>query len=145
LDYETEKYMMAPDGVYTVDIFAQNLENEEFGDWDGPFYIKSTNPNIEFDENEEQLESITGTIDDQFVDFKEPVEENIGVPYDVNEHLEATYGISNGDEVVTEDETIINDDGTFDISMDELDSGDYTLTLSVKDRLGHTAEQTIDF
>src|SRR5699024_10960388 len=98
LDYETEKYMMAPDGVYTVDIFAQNLENEEFGDWDGPFYIKSTNPNIEFDENEEQLESITGTIDDQFVDFKEPVEENIGVPYDVNEHLEATYGISNGDE-----------------------------------------------
>ncbi len=145
LDYETDEETIASDGVYTIDITSLTLDGGDFFDWDGPFYIKSTDPEIEFDENEEQLESITGTINDQFVDFKEPVEENIGVPYDVNEHLTATYGISNGDEVVTEDETLINDDGTFDISMDELDSGDYTLTLSVEDRLGHTAEETIDF
>lgn len=145
IDKSGTSFEIAPDGVYGINLFTLDLDYEEDNEMEAPFYIKSTNPNIEFDENEEQLESITGTINDQFVDFKEPVEENIGVPYDVNEHLEATYGISNGDEVVTEDETLINDDGTFDISMDELDSGDYTLTLSVEDRLGHTAEETIDF
>lgn len=147
IDYADEEEKLAADGVYTIDLLSQNIFGDISGEWDGPFYIKSTNPVIEFDEidtaDESSTEAVTGMIDDQFVGFKEDVEENIGLPYDVNEHLTATYAIDGVD--LEDDSIIIGDDGDFAISTTDLDEGDYTLTLSVVDRLGHTAEDEIDF
>ncbi len=149
LSYETEEVEIAEDGVYTFDLVTMNLYDEVFAEWDGPFYIKSTNPEIEMDDidtaDESVTQAITGTVHDQFVDFKEIVESAFGVPYNVNEHVTTTYEITENDDVVDEGETYLNDDGSFAVSTADLDIGTYTFTLTVEDRLGHTAAADIEF
>jgi len=145
--YETEEIEIAPDGVYSIDLLTSNLNDDVSGEWDGPFYIKSTNPEISFEEvdSDTPIENLTGTINDQFIDFKSVVESAFGVPYDANEHLSTTFEVSQDDEVVLEDETVLADDGSFTIDFSALEGGAYTLTLFSEDRLGHTAESSIDF
>lgn len=149
LSYETEEPAIAEDGVYTFDLVTMNLYDDVFGEWDGPFYIKSTNPEIEMDEvettDESVIQAVTGTIDDQFVDFKEIVETAFDGTYNVNEHITTTYEFTDGDEVVEEGETYLDDDGSFAVSTADLNIGTYTFTLTVIDRLGHTAEANIEF
>lgn len=147
LDYETEEEMVASDGVYSIDLITMNLLDGVSGEWDGPFYIKSTNPEISFDEIDPStpIESLSGVIDDQFIDFKSIVENAFGIPYDANEHLTTTFEVSHDDEVVLEDETLLAEDGSFTIDFAALEAGAYTLTLFSEDRLGHTAEASIDF
>lgn len=138
---------VAPDGVYGINLFSLTESYEELNELEAPFFIKSTNPEISFDsiDSQEFIDTISGTIDDQFVDFKEAVEQNIGVPYNVNEHLDVTYEITKDGEVAEEGETLLQDDGSFDISVADKGFGDYTITLSVVDELGHTAEESFDF
>src|SRR5699024_5632629 len=125
LSYETDEIEIASDGVYSIDILSMNLEDDISAEWDGPFYIKSTNPEISFDEvdSDTPIENLTGTITDQFIDFKSVVESAFDVPYDANEHLSTTFEVSQDDQVVLEDETVLAGDGSFTIDFSALEGG----------------------
>src|SRR5699024_8639890 len=147
VSYETDDIAIAPEGVYAVDLNAlDGVTGEDTFGTSGPFYIKSTPSEITFDDFEESADVVTGTIDDLFVDFKDEVDwENIfGVDYDVNENLTVAFTLTDeNDEVVAEGDVTLDDEGNFEVPLEDLTDGEYTLTLSVEDIAQNTAEESV--
>ncbi|MFD1848817.1 S8 family serine peptidase [Oceanobacillus bengalensis] len=146
VDWGTDEETVIPDGVYTIDFNSWDLESGDitFLADDGPFFVKTTASEIEFDTVEEEIESseyeVTGTITDGFIDFKETVENMFALPYDVNEKLTVTYEVTDKDGNTSEqNEVVLEQDGTFAIPLTELPSGENTLSLHVNDIVENTA------
>src|SRR5699024_4840596 len=71
--------------------------------------------------------------------------ENIfGVDYDVNENLAVAFTLTdNNDEEVAEGDVTLDDEGDFEVPLEDLTDGEYTLTLSVEDIAQNTAEESV--
>ena len=101
-DWGDNKETQIPEGVYTVDFNQWDLTNGDinFLAWDGPFYVKTSDPKIAFDPVEEEIDGteyvVSGSIDDKFVDFATSVNwsEIFGTSYDVNQNLTVTYQLA---------------------------------------------------
>ncbi len=143
-DWADGSLKTVPDGVYTIDLTAVNPLGGTTFAWD-VVYVKRTKAevelNVEMDNSEAEL---TGTIIDSFVNYKETVEDMIGLPYDVNEMLSVEYDVLNAEgNKIGSDKVTLEQDGTFSISLSDLDVGKNTLTLSVVDIAGNSSKHSI--
>src|SRR5699024_4128814 len=83
---------------------------------------------------------------DAFVDYKDTVENVLGLSYDVNDYLAVGYTIESEEDVIYEDELVIlSDEGEFSLSLEGLENGDYTLTLQAVDIAGNQSEESFEF
>ncbi|WP_453993423.1 S8 family serine peptidase [Bacillus nitroreducens] len=149
-DWETDEEVEIPDGVYTVDMNSWDLANLSinFLDYTGPLFVKTSQPEVAFDEIEGEIEGtdyvVKGSITDKFIDFKTIVENVFGERYDANNYLTISYELTNKDgSVVGKGPITIEDDGSFEIPLSELQGGENTLVLSVEDSVANAAEAEI--
>ncbi|MCT8139273.1 S8 family serine peptidase [Anaerobacillus sp. CMMVII] len=138
-----------PEGVYTVDITTLNLLGTAivaFG-WTGPVYVKYSAPEI-FTDEEYRMSgtsyNFAGSITDKYIDFAPTVRNVFGLDYDVNDKLTASYDLTNSEgDFVGNFPITLNQDGTFEASVDELSLGDNTVKLIVVDEAQNRAEKEI--
>src|SRR5699024_10460997 len=98
------------------------------------------------DEINEPGYTVSGTIDDEFIDFKEIYEDAFEEEFDVEDYLSAEYELADSDgEVVDDGAAELDQDVEFEASLSDLETGDYTLTVEVDDSVGMSAEEEIDF
>lgn len=148
-DWETGEKTEIPEGVYTVDYNSWDLANETitFLADDGPLFVKTSTPEIEFNKTEEIKGSeyeLTGSINDKFIDFKSAVEEAFGIPYDVNEKLTVTYRVTDKDgNDVGSGPVTLKQDGSFAISLTKLPAGENTVTLHVEDIVANASDKEV--
>ncbi|WP_339226559.1 S8 family serine peptidase [Oceanobacillus sp. FSL K6-2867] len=150
-DWETEQEMVIPDGVYTVDFNSWDIANQNItllAD-DGPFYVKTALPQIDFAPVEEAIDGnefvVTGSIDDKFIDFKKTVEKIFGLTYDVNEKLSVTYELTDDDgHVLESNDVTLEQDGTFKVQLTNLTNGKHNLALTVTDIVANSAQQQLE-
>jgi minor extracellular serine protease Vpr len=138
-----------PEGVYTVDITTLNAFNTAVvaSGWTGPLYIKYSAPQIltvDGDTTNSATYELSGQIDDKYIDFAPTVRNVFGLDYDVNEKLTVSYEITNsyGEEVGAYPLTI-NQDGTFNVSLEGLALGDNRVKLIVEDEAQNSAEKVL--
>lgn len=151
VEWGTGQVKTAADGVYSIDLISWNVitgSPETLLGYDGPLYIKTSEPQIAFDAVEEEIEEpeyiVKGSITDKFIDFKSTVEEVFGESYDVNDQLTVSYVLKNKDRNTVGENTItIEQDGIFEIPLTGLQGGENTLTLTVKDSVGNSAQQEV--
>lgn len=138
-----------PDGVYTVDYISYT--NNEGGDllaYDGPFIVKRTAPKVNLAEVDVEGGSatVTGNIDDQLLEYIEPVKENLGVELEVNRLLRTEYVLKDQQGNVVENSyVILENDGTFTTLLRGLNAGEYTFVLNVFDIAGNSATAETTF
>ncbi|MFN7249458.1 MAG: S8 family serine peptidase [Anaerobacillus sp.] len=140
---------MVPEGVYTVDITTLNFLGTAIvtSGWTGPLYIKYSAPEIltaDLATTNSAAYELSGQIDDKYIDFAPTVKNVFGLDYDVNEKLTVSYEITNsqGEEVGTYPLTL-NQDGTFNVSVEGLALGDNTVKLTVVDEAQNSAEKEL--
>ncbi|SDZ33838.1 Peptidase inhibitor I9 [Evansella caseinilytica] len=148
VDWGSNEEKQAPEGVYSVDLTSINKAGGITFDWDGPFYIKTSEPGIAIDPLEEETAGpdvqLTGTVTDKFVDFKSIVENIFQESYDVNEKLLAEYEVKDeSDAVVDSGKVTLQQDGSFSLLLSGLASGEYTLTITIDDVAGNSAQQDV--
>src|SRR5690625_4165069 len=122
-----------PDGVYQVDYsswdFAQEIIHKLAGD--GPFFVKRTDPEISIEVSEEK---VIGEIDDAFVDYMPTIESFYEKEFDLNSYLITTYEVQDeAGEIADEGDITLEQDGTFDLPVDDLASGEYTVSITATD------------
>lgn len=151
MDWETTSEEDIPDGVYTIDFNKLDLENGDMNTMAyAPLMVKTAEPEVAVDKMEDNLTEpnyvVTGTVLDKFIDFKEIYETVFDEAYDVNDYLSAEYELTDENDAVVDSGPVdVNQDGTFDIPLSELESGEHALTISVDDVVGMSAQQTIEF
>src|SRR5699024_7554029 len=135
-----------PDGVYTIDF--NNYDTLMTMDYE-PFIVKTSEPEVAFDVEEKITSSeytVSGTVVDKFIDFKEIYEYSLGEPFDINDYLSAEYELADEDERVVDSGTLaLSQDGTFEIPFSGLESGaQYLLTVHVDDVVGISAQSSTE-
>ena len=83
---------------------------------------------------------------DKFVEFKAPVEENLGLEYDLNDYLKGSYVLQDEEGIEVDSGSIsLEQDGTFAAQLTDLASGVYTFVLTVEDAAGNAATEETSF
>lgn len=131
-----------PDGAYTVDFTGLNIDehgDEIIFDWDGPFFVKSTQSKIESAEAhiaEESTYAFTGTVIDNYIKYSRD-----GFGYDVNTKLSTTFEAKDAaGNVISSGPVNLAQDGSFAFDVTGLVNGDNTVTIFVDDAAGNSAE-----
>lgn len=125
-----------PDGVYTIDFTAQAATGV-IGDYVGPVFVKSTNPEISGDVEDSK---ITGQVTDKYIDYID-VLNPYGLGYDLNTKLSASYTFIIDGEESEAHQLTLEQDGSFDIELDpEADK----VTIYVEDAAGNMGEAAFE-
>lgn len=125
-----------PDGVYTIDYTALASQGV-IGDYVGPVFVKSTNPEIAGEVAEGKM---TGQVTDKYIDYID-VLAPYGLSYDLNTKLSASYVLTNAG---VEGEAVpftLNQDGSFEI---ELTEDAQKVTVNVEDAAGNKGSFEIE-
>ncbi|MCZ0703074.1 S8 family serine peptidase [Natronobacillus azotifigens] len=136
IDWETNEELDIPEGAYAI--FMNNYSVGQQLGYVAPFYVKTSNPEISLSDVSEELDGkpleLTGFVEDSFIDYKSTIEMMLGLPYDVNDKLAVQYEITNEEETIVVTDTVeLEQDGSFVITLPELEYGTNTLTLTVED------------
>lgn len=141
-----------PDGVYSIDFNALDMEVGDVVTMDfAPLIVKTSEPSFDLDAvdtTDGTEHTVTGTIDDKFIDFKELYEEAFEDEddYDVNEYISAEYELLADDDVVDDGEIALDDDGSFETDLSGLESDvTYTFSIDTEDAVGITGESETEF
>src|SRR5690606_2114916 len=114
------------DGNFTYDGYVET----------GPLLVKREPSVIRF--NNVTGNKITGTIQDNFVEFKSTVENVFGENYDVNDYLHVNYELRNANNnLINNGPITLGQDGNFSISLAGIQAGTYTVKLKVRDAAGN--------
>lgn len=141
-DYETEKEVEVQDGLYSIELLSLGTDGIVYSDYATiPFFVKRSAPSIQTEADVKisgkNNPSLTGTIDDLYVTAVPALWDEWAIDFDVSEWLDATYVIKRANKTVAKQGTFdVEQNGAFNIALDGLSSGNYTVELSVKDRQG---------
>ncbi|EHB54602.1 S8 family serine peptidase [Paenibacillus lactis] len=151
LDSSTGEPVMLKDGLYSIDLSAQDSSLRIFTDYvRDPFFVKRTAPKIVIDAkttiHKQEAALLKGTVDDLYVTAAPVLKEDWFIDdFDVSEWLDAKYTIKRANKSVAKEGSFdVEQDGAFTIPLDGLSSGNYTVELSVKDRQGLEGTATVD-
>ncbi|OIB03066.1 peptidase S8 [Paenibacillus sp. LC231] len=141
-DYETEKEVEVQDGLYSIELLSLGTDGIVYSDYATiPFFVKRSAPSIQTEADVKisgkNNPSLTGTIDDLYVTAVPALWDEWAIDFDVSEWLDASYVIKRANKTVAKQGTFdVEQNGAFNIALDGLSSGNYTVELSVKDRQG---------
>jgi minor extracellular serine protease Vpr len=146
--WEEYDEVLAPDGVYSLDLTTINEDWTDYAtqNWIGPVYVKTTAPTIVANNvvAEGSTTTVSGSLVDSYVDWKDLVEEVFGEAYDVNENLHVKYELRNSAGVLVESKPItLEADGTFNATLSGLTNGENTLKLIADDAAQNHAEKVV--
>ncbi|MBS4174325.1 S8 family serine peptidase [Bacillus sp. FJAT-49736] len=148
--WETGKKTNAPDGVYTVDLTTINQAQTAIvaSAWLGPIFIKTKAPKIVTENSYSATSSnfeLSGSIDDEYIDWVPVVEDVFGENFDVNSKLHAKYELTNSSGEKQEGTTPItlSQDGKFKASINGLTLGENKVKIIVDDEAQNSATKEI--
>ncbi len=119
-----------PDGLYTVDFTALAAQGV-IGDYVGPIFVKSTDPEISGEVNESK---ISGQVTDKYIDYID-VLTPYGLQYDLNTKLSASYIVTSDGVEGNAVPLTLNQDGSFEIDLPE---GAEKVSVLVDDAAGNS-------
>jgi minor extracellular serine protease Vpr len=130
----------APDGVYTADLYARSkVTGLQSSDWDGPLFIKKSDPVNQANVKLSVTNSLTGKVVDKYVDWKAPVEFMFGPGYIVNDYYTAQYEVINKDyKTVKKGSFTIADDGTYSIDLSAYKDEQVWVKIIIVDAAGNS-------
>lgn len=141
LDYETEEATKIPDGLYTVDITALGTDGKTYVEDTPPFLVKTEAPvvtapeKLEFKNDESAV--INGNVEDLYFVVAPALQEGWNIEFDPAASLEASYVVKKEDDsIVKEGNFEIQQDGSFGLALEDIESGEYVVELTVKDQQG---------
>ncbi|WP_100540867.1 S8 family serine peptidase [Paenibacillus sp. GM2FR] len=149
-DYETEKEVEVQDGLYSIELLSLDTDLLVHSDYATiPFFVKRAAPeiNTELDVkiSGKSHPALSGTVDDLYVTAAPAMWDEWAIDFDVSEWLDASYVIKRANKTVAKQGSFdVEQDGGFNIALDGLSSGNYTVELSVKDRQGLEGKATVD-
>lgn len=141
-DYETGKEVEVQDGLYSIELLSLDTDLVVHSDYATiPFFVKRSAPSIQTELDVKisgkSNPALTGTIDDLYVTAVPALWDEWAIDFDVSEWLDASYVIKRANKTVAKQGTFdVGQNGAFNIALDGLSSGNYTVELSVKDRQG---------
>lgn len=141
-DYETEEEVEVRDGLYSIELLSLDTNFVVHSDYATiPFFVKRSAPSIQTNTDVKisgkNNPALSGTIEDLYVTAVPALWDEWAIDFDVSEWLDATYVIKRANKTVAKEGSFdVEQDGAFNIALDELSSGNYTVELSVKDRQG---------
>ncbi|MDQ1144167.1 minor extracellular serine protease Vpr [Bacillus sp. SORGH_AS 510] len=149
-DWGTSKKVLAADGVYTIDITTLNQAQTAVAasGWVGPIFVKTKAPTIvteaSYTTNTTKFD-LSGSLNDSYIDWEPGVEEVFEEGYDINSKLKAKYQLTNskGETQVGTTAITLNQDGSFNISIDGLTEGDNKVKIMVDDDAQNSASKEI--
>ncbi|WP_035179602.1 S8 family serine peptidase, partial [Alkalihalobacterium bogoriense] len=147
-EWGTGEVEKAPEGVYAI-TFNGSHNGKQSSAYVAPFFIKTTPSEVVLnpvsDEIVEKEYSLTGKVNDKFVDFKTLVQEAFSQSYDVNEYLSVKYSVEDeSGNVVDNNKVTLKQDGSFTLALSNLANGKNTVTLTVDDIAGNTASEKVE-
>ncbi|WP_275440347.1 S8 family serine peptidase [Paenibacillus sp. ACRRY] len=141
LDYATEEATKIPDGLYTVDITTIGTDGKTYVEDTPPFLVKTEAPvvtapeKLEF-KNDESA-TINGNVEDLYFVVAPALQEGWNIEFDPAASLEASYVVKKQDDsIVKEGDFEIQQDGSFGLALEDIESGEYVVELTVKDQQG---------
>lgn len=149
-NYTTLKYELIKDGLYSVELLSLGTDGIVYSDYATiPFFVKTKAPNINTNADVKisgkSKPALTGTIDDLYVTAVPAMWDEWTIDFDVSEWLDATYVIKRANKTVAKEGSFdVEQDGAFNLALDGLSSGNYTVELSVKDRQGLEGKATVN-
>ncbi|WP_339268364.1 S8 family serine peptidase [Paenibacillus sp. FSL K6-1330] len=141
-DYATGKEVEVQDGLYSVELLSLGTDGIVYSDYATiPFFMKRTAPEIKTELDVKisgkNNPALTGTIDDLYVTAVPALWDEWAIDFDVSDWLNATYVIKRANKTIAKEGRFdVEQDGAFNIALDGLSSGNYTVELSVKDHQG---------
>lgn len=129
---------MIPDGLYTIDYTALSTSGV-IGDYVGPVVVKSEAGTIE---GAIEGTTATGQIDDAYIQYQEELVW-YGLGYDINTKLKASYEVLKEEEVFASGQVKLEQDGTFEFDLPELNKKDNSVKVKYEDAAGNKAEAVI--
>ncbi|HJF31987.1 MAG TPA: S8 family serine peptidase, partial [Sporosarcina psychrophila] len=137
---KTNKKDKLKDGVYGIELFSMNNAYKTMSAIINPVFVKSTAPEITITAEEN---TITGTIQDKFIDYKSTVKQHYNKEYDINTYLGLTAIVVNEDGEKTENNIKLEQDGTFSAALKGL-AGESTVTIVAQDIARNVAQKTVE-
>jgi hypothetical protein len=130
----------APEGVYTADLYARSkVSGLQVDDWDGPLFIKKSDPVNQADVKLSVTNSLTGKVVDKYVDWKAPVEFMFGPGYRVNDYYSTQYEVINKDyKAVKKGSFTVADDGTYSIDLSAYKDEQVWVKIIIVDAAGNS-------
>ncbi|WP_432363785.1 S-layer homology domain-containing protein [Sporosarcina sp. UB5] len=138
-----------PDGIYTVDFTALNLEEgpDVLEYWGGPLFVKSVPAVIQAEETHVVADStyeLSGQVVDMYIEWQQELAK-YGLGYDLNTKLATTFEAKDAaGNVVSSGPINLAQDGSFTVEVTGLEYGDNTVTIFVSDAAGNEAEATFN-
>ncbi|WP_440112088.1 S8 family serine peptidase [Paenibacillus sp. QZ-Y1] len=140
-DYTTDEVTEIPDGLYTVDITTIGADGKTYKEDTSPFLVKKTAPavtapeKLEFKQDESVV--INGSVDDLYFRVAPALASGWSIAFDPSASLEATYVVKKADGSVHKEGVFeVQPDGSFSLSLEGIEAGEYVVELTVKDQQG---------
>lgn len=149
-NYTTNDIEQVQDGLYSVELFAVDMNWNVYNDYStSPFFVKTKAPEIKTEldvkGSSKNNPALKGTIDDLYVTAAPAMWDEWAIDFDVSEWLDASYVVNRPNKTVAKQGSLdVEQDGAFNIALDGLSPGKYTVELSVKDRQGLEGKATVN-
>lgn len=141
-DATTNKLEQLNEGVYGLNLWAFNSAYKMMGADIGPVFVKTTAPElVEVTIDEEH--TISGSVNDKFIDFKPLVKTHFDKEYDLNTYVELVAVVENAAGVKTENKITLEQDGTFSATLEGVD-GESSVTVFVQDIAQNMTKQVLE-
>ncbi|WP_435371938.1 S8 family serine peptidase [Sporosarcina luteola] len=127
-----------PDGLYTID-FTGLSKTGVVGDYVGPIVVKTTKPEIT---GALASGEASGQVTDKYLDYNDELA-NYGLDFDLNEKLHASYVITRNGEKEQPVRIELEQDGSFNFGVPEVNEETDSVTVIVEDAAGNRGEQVI--
>ena len=120
------------DGIYSID-FAAMVKTESLTKSMGPIFIKSTKPIIMGSIHGLEM---SGQVTDRYIEFATILTEH----FDLNEKLHASYNVTSGGKQAKSVPFLLNQDGTYSITLASYDAEEDFVAVYVIDAAGNSGE-----
>ncbi len=125
-----------PDGLYTIDFTAAE---DNVAGWTDPVVVKTTAPVIE---SEVSNGVVAGQVIDKYLDYN-AVLTPYGYGYDINDKLSASYVVMSDGVAGDAIEFDLEQDGSFEFSVADIDPETETVVVTVEDAAGNIGESLV--
>ncbi|AQL56745.1 S8 family serine peptidase [Abyssicoccus albus] len=133
------------DGIYTIDTISLAENGKLDFIYDGPFFIKTSKPNISVERLSEDG-TLNINVDDAYLNWKEDLENSfVDFKYDANNYLKVTAIVKKGNKVIEEQQLNLSNDGKAEVNLQQFTKGSYTIDIDVKDAAGNVTNKALKY